>query len=204
MTDINRDDTKIQPPTIPVLGTPTGTYTAPGEDWDGEPVRVPLDDAAEAVGLVPNTDFEIERFNDIAGRLGQALSTIVDMAAINLSPVEYAVGDAPSFSGMGNSLRTEPFVAPGMWYSGQEREILCAFNSTGLQTSKDGRLWESQGSVGFGEALDDATAGHYLFAGDNVDYVTIVAYSEEGDGEFRASDNFGTSWYDAGFLPARL
>src|SRR5688572_24321252 len=110
MSDLDHIDAATQPLTIPVLGSQDGEYDAPGTDWDATPVRAALSGGAEAAGLAPNTDLDAQVLNDLVGRLGAGLASVIDAAALTWDPVVLAptsVFGGDPLIGQGG-----PFVAP--------------------------------------------------------------------------------------------
>lgn len=192
-SDIARD-LKTQPLTLPVYGG--GSYVAPGEAWDGTPNRSPLGPSEELLGLFPNTKLPAEVINDFVGRLGHALSTIVDAASVNWTVPAKAIGDMPAFEGMGNGLFAGPFIIPAQTLVEWQGEVLGAVNSSGLWISRDGRRWTNPGAIGFATQVECAVAGV------QASFATIVAFAlETGDYEFRYSTDLGNSWATAGNAP---
>lgn len=199
MTDIGRDDAAKQPTTIPIIGSADGVYDTPGEDWDGAPVRVPLDDAAEEVGYAPDQDLAGDNLNDQFGRLGQGLASIIDCAAISPTPREDS--SAPSFSGVGNAHFGTALLPIGLNSGTYRRDALITLNSSGPYITYDGRNWTAQTGLGFAGAPSTIGAGLHS----NGQPMAVVFAKETGQPTeflFKSTNNGGGSWVAAGHLPA--
>ncbi len=206
MSDLLLDTTR-QPTAIPVLASDGGDYTAPGEDWDGDPVAVALSAGDEAGGLTPNEGLDAETLNDLIGRLGAGLASIVDAPVLTWDRPQDNQGQPNDnhWSASGVSVgRVTVRVAPGWYYSGVSREVLIHPNITKMFLSYDGHNWTDAGAHGVtgGSAMRGVAVGHSVLS--SVDYVTIIAWQQDNNGIVRATNNFGSSWYDAGTLGASM
>jgi len=200
MSDLEETE---QPTLVPVLAT-DDLYDDPGEDWDGTATRTALSSGVEAAGLVPGTDLDAQVLNDLIGRIGQGLATILDSAAVNWTLPAEATG--VSFAGFGNGLFAGPIVIPVANYSGYRRDVLGVYNDGGLYYSVDGRAWTNPGGIGFSGtgANGGLTAGGAEITGEGWN-TWIVAYATESTTwKFRASGNVGASWFALGQLPSGI
>jgi hypothetical protein len=196
MSDLARD-IATQPTTIPVLSTEDGTYTAPGEAWDGEPVRAPLSDGEEEAGLVPGTGLGAEVINDLLGRLGHAIAAVADSAALTWDPRAITADFPGSYTAVpygGNYVAK----ADGIRYSNRDGEVLLALSSTNTYLTLDGVAWEDMGVHGVSRARGPAV-GNRDVAG--VPYITTVVWQCQSGGAVKYSDILGGTWASAGTLP---
>lgn len=199
MSDLDHIDATTQPLTIPVLGSQDGEYDAPSTDWDGTPVRAALSSGAEAAGLAPDTDLDAQVLNDLAGRLGAGLASVIDRAILEWDPIATIDGQ-PNENHWGDpgigqgGAWSVPYLA-GTPYA---QDALYQFNAVKVFRSWDGRNWEDLGAHGA------PTQPRGLATGLLADGVTtgLVAWNRNANGQIRASLDDGATWQDAGALPA--
>lgn len=199
MSDLDdRDDASNQPTAIPILGDAGADYPASPSAWAGTPVRAPLSSGEEQAGLEPGQDLDAQVLNDLVGRLGWGLASVIDSAALTWDPVETSVGQ-PNQNHWGTDPRIgagDVFVVPyGMNAGGGYRqEMLIHFNPVKMFRSWDGKNWEDMGAHGVTGTPRGFAAG--LMA--DGETVAIVAWDNSAGGEIVLSNDYGSTWGDTG------
>lgn len=200
MSDLERD-LAVQPLTIPVLSVAGDTYTAPGEDWDGTDTRAPLSSGEEEAGLVPATRLPAEVLNDLFGRLGEAVASVIDSPALTWRiPLRANEATDPTFAGGGNALFAL-CVAPADTAGNMGGEVAVCLNSDGMWVAADGHTWEQREPLGFSgpPAVEGMTAGVQ-----NDEGRVVVFAREAGDNEFVYTPDLGFTIVSAGTAPGSV
>lgn len=202
MSDLDHIDATRQPLTIPILGSQDGEYDAPSTDWDATPVRAALSGAAELAGVAPNTNLDAQVLNDLIGRLGAGLASVIDSAALKWDPVANIAGQPNDNYWGPNPLigAGDAFVAPYIAADAFKQEALYHFNPARVFRSWDGRNWEDRGLHGLGS--DPAPRGLCVGLTNGGATSALVAWDSSASGQIRVSTDGGGSWANGGTLPA--